>query len=247
MRTRNGTRNARTECPACENLEVHIDGRNSLQVRYPNAALHWDFQRNGNFTPANVTYGSSYDAHWLCRHTETTEDMGECGHSHTQQVYSRTQSLIDEKSHVPCQKCSPGGGYKDFLRGYYYVLEWDHPQHGSIFKNGITNVPLDRIGRLARSLYRTLGITYRFVQIITNEDGAGIRRLEGRNKRVTSLLVTLNEGVDDLDGRKEMFSRNMLEYANERGFIPDGSVDVTEELRSIIEDELNRVVAIEEE
>jgi hypothetical protein len=247
MRTRNGTRNARTECPACENLEVHIDGRNSLQIRYPNAALHWDYERNGDFTPANVTYGSSYDAHWLCRHTECTEDMGECGHSHTQQVYSRTQLLIDENSHVPCQRCCPGGGYRDFLRGYYYVLEWDHPQHGSIFKNGITNVPLDRIGRLARSLHRTLGLTYRFVQIITNEDGAAIRRLEARNLRFTSLLVTLDEGVNDLDGRNEMFSRNMLEHANERGFIPDGSVDVTEELRSIIEDELIRVVAIEEE
>ena len=245
MRTRNGTRDARTECPACENLEVHIDGRNSLQSVYPNVARHWDIDANGGITPADVTYGSTYNAHWLCRHTNFTDDDSECGHQNTQRVYSRTQLLLDGESHVPCECCCPGGGYRDFLPGYYYVLEWTHPDGSVIYKNGISNVPIDRIGRLTRSLYETFDVTYRLIQIITHDNGARIRELETRNLRSDRLI----RDVDFLgvDGMCEMFSMNMIDYASTNGDLPEGWEDVTDDLRSQIENAIVRATRNEED
>jgi len=244
MRTRKGTPDGRTECPACENLEVHIDGRNSLQSVYPNVAVHWDQERNGDITPADVTFGSTYDAHWLCRHTEFTDEDGECGHPNMQRVYSRTQFLLDGESHVPCECCCPGGGYRDFLQGYYYVLEWIHPSGRVIYKNGISNVPISRIGQLTRSLYETFGLTYRLVQIITHNDGGIIRELESRNLQSDRLI----RDVDFLgvDGMCEMFSMNMIDYAYAIEDLPDGWADVTEDLRSRVENVIHRVTSIED-
>lgn len=244
MRTRNGTRDARTECPACENLQVHIDGRNSLQTVYPNVAQHWDFENN-RLTPDDVTYGSTYTAHWICRHTDFTDYDGECGHPHTQRIFSRTQFLVDGESHVPCECCCPGGGYRNYLPGYYYVLEWIYPDGRVIYKNGISNVPLNRIAQLAGSLYETFGIRYRLVQIIMHANGGRIRELETCNLRTDRVI----RDVDFLgvDGRNEMFTMNMIDHASANGDLPDGWVDVTNELRSQIENVICRTTGNEGE
>ncbi len=243
MRTRNGTRDARTECPACENREVHIDGRNSLETVFPNVAKHWDWESNGDTKPSNVTYGSAFQALWVCRHTEYTDDGSECGHRRPQRVYSKTQELIDENSHVPCEHCCHGGGYRDFLRGYYYVLEWEHPSGRTIYKNGISNVPLSRIGILERSLFRTFGLIYRIVRIISHEDGGAIHDLETRNRGTNHRITDME--FNGVDGQDEMFSMNMIDYALSIDDLPEGYVDLTEELRLKIENEIDRVVANE--
>lgn len=244
-RTKNGIRYGRTECPACENLEVHLDGRNSLESVYPNVAKHWDHEKNGELTPANVTFGSTYDVYWICQHTEFTDKDGECGHSNKQRVYSKTQFIENGSSHVSCEKCCPGGGYKDFLQGYYYVLEWLHPSGRFVYKNGKSNVPIDRIYRLAKSLYETFGVICNLVQIITHVDGAKISELERRNLKSDCLI----NDVDFLgvDGMREMFSMNMIDYASVNGDLPEGWKDVTDDLRSQIENAIYRATRNEED
>ena len=144
------------------------------------------------------------------------------------------------ESHVPCEKCCPGGGYKDFLQGYY-VLNGSI-QGGFVYKI----VEFNRQNyRLAKSLYETFGVICNLVQIITHVDGAKISELERRNLKSDCLI----NDVDFLgvDGMREMFSMNMIDYASVNGDLPEGWEDVTDDLRSQIENAIYRATRNEED
>ena len=76
-------------------------------------------------------------------------------------------------------------------------------------------------------------------------DGGRIRELETCNLRTDRVI----RDVDFLgvDGMCEMFTMNMIEYASTNGDLPNGWVDVTNELRSRIEDAICRATGNEDE
>ncbi len=54
-----------SDCPYCSN-RLAIPGVTSLQARYPDIALDWDYIRNGTLTPDEVLPGSSQLVWWHC-------------------------------------------------------------------------------------------------------------------------------------------------------------------------------------
>nr|ANV79212.1 hypothetical protein [uncultured Candidatus Thalassoarchaea sp.] len=63
----NRTGEKKTGCPACRNLEIHEDGRNSLAVKYPNIAAEFDYQKNYPITPHNIVSGTNKKVWWICK------------------------------------------------------------------------------------------------------------------------------------------------------------------------------------
>lgn len=74
---------------------------NNLAERYPDLASEWDYEKNGKIMPENVTYASTYRAHWICG----------MGHKYTATVCNRT------KHNSGCPYCSNQKlliGFNDF-------------------------------------------------------------------------------------------------------------------------------------
>lgn len=52
-------------CPVCSNRKA-VAGKNDLATTHPEIALEWNYARNGNLLPANVTAGANRKAWWIC-------------------------------------------------------------------------------------------------------------------------------------------------------------------------------------
>ena len=65
-------------CPICCNRQVLV-GYNDLATIRPEIAAQWDYEKNEDLTPYDVTVGSTKDVWWIC----------EVGHSWPAKVYSR--------------------------------------------------------------------------------------------------------------------------------------------------------------
>lgn len=61
-------------CPVCgrKNRKRTLNPDNILSKVLPEIASEWDYERNGELLPENITFGSGTKVFWLCR---------ECGHS----------------------------------------------------------------------------------------------------------------------------------------------------------------------
>lgn len=58
-------------CPYCSNKRV-LAGYNDLETAYPNIAKQWNYRKNGNLIPSNISPGSARKVWWIgekCNHT----------------------------------------------------------------------------------------------------------------------------------------------------------------------------------
>ncbi|WP_026521133.1 zinc-ribbon domain-containing protein [Butyrivibrio sp. VCB2001] len=76
-------------CPFCTNKRV-LAGYNDLASTNPDLVSEWDFKKNGDLTPTNVSAGSSKKAWWICR---------TCGNSWQSVIHTRNKG-------VGCPKCA---------------------------------------------------------------------------------------------------------------------------------------------
>ena len=53
-------------CPVCAN-KVIIAGENDLATTHPHLVAEWDYEKNGELTPQNVTHGSMKKVWWHCK------------------------------------------------------------------------------------------------------------------------------------------------------------------------------------
>lgn len=65
-------------CPHCCNRKANY--KNCLETKYPALAKEWDYEKNGNLTPKDVTPGTEKEVYWKC----------EKGHSFKNWIYLRT-------------------------------------------------------------------------------------------------------------------------------------------------------------
>lgn len=99
-------------CPYCSNQKL-LKGFNDLETRFPYIAQEWDYEKNKNLKPCDITYGTNRIVYWKCVK----------GHSWEASVVSRT------KVGNNCPICSN----RKVLRGYNdlesqfpeLVKEWD--------------------------------------------------------------------------------------------------------------------------
>ena len=52
-------------CPACKNKAVYI-GHNDLSTTHPELAKEWNYEKNGNLKPSDVTFGYGKIVWWIC-------------------------------------------------------------------------------------------------------------------------------------------------------------------------------------
>jgi DNA-directed RNA polymerase subunit RPC12/RpoP len=74
-------RNIGRGCPYCSGKKV-LSGFNDLATKVPQLIQEWDFQRNGESTPHNITFGSGKLVWWKCLR---------CGHEWQARVAHRSE------------------------------------------------------------------------------------------------------------------------------------------------------------
>ena len=76
--TVNNRTNMNSGCPYCAGQKVSIE--HSLALKFPEIAMEWNFTKNGELKPTDVTYGSEKKVWWICSK----------GHEWDALIYSRT-------------------------------------------------------------------------------------------------------------------------------------------------------------
>ena len=55
-----------SNCPYCSNKKVKSNKENSLFFLFPEIAKEWDYEKNGDLKPTDVTKGSDKKVWWKC-------------------------------------------------------------------------------------------------------------------------------------------------------------------------------------
>lgn len=100
----NRTKN-KSGCPYCSNLKVY-EG-NSLATLSPHIAAEWNYKKNGDLTPTNVTNGTGKKVWWVCRY----------GHEWEAAVNPRT------KKGVGCPECFKRTNTSFSEQSIFYYLQ----------------------------------------------------------------------------------------------------------------------------
>lgn len=107
-------------CPICSGQRV-AKGINDLESRYPNVAKEWNYAKNENIVPSNITWGSNKKFWWKCLN---------CGHEWQARVSDRT------RGHNGCPACSNrvlAVGINDLSTKYPEIAtEWDYAENGNL-------------------------------------------------------------------------------------------------------------------
>ena len=96
-----------------------IQGANDLQTVNPKLANEWDYKKNENLTPNDITSGSNKNVWWIC----------EKGHSYSAKIKSRNKGNA-------CPYCSGHRvltGFNDLATTNPLLLqEWDYEKNGDL-------------------------------------------------------------------------------------------------------------------
>ena len=99
-------------CPICSNRRV-LKGFNDLETMHPDVALEWNYEKNKDLIPSQVTYGSSKKVWWKCKH----------GHEWEAVIVSRTRG-----NKAGCPVCAGNvvvEGYNDLMTTHPEIAkEW---------------------------------------------------------------------------------------------------------------------------
>ena len=115
-------------CPYCTNKAV-LPGYNDMASKYPNLAAEWHPTKNGELTPATVTWGSNKKVWWLCP---------KCGYEWQAVINKRTS--IGEQ--CPC--CGPIAkqikvGFNDLNTTHpNLAAEWHPTKNGELTPKSVT-------------------------------------------------------------------------------------------------------------
>ena len=105
-----------SDCPYCAGRK--LDYHNSLEYKYPLVALNWDYEKNGDIKPSNITCCSGTIVHWICKDAK-------CGCIHKFEM-----SIANKVQSNSCSYCSSSGSKIDvhdtFKHNFPFVYkEWD--------------------------------------------------------------------------------------------------------------------------
>lgn len=113
-----------SKCPVCSGKKVLV-GYNDLATTDPSLASEWDYERNGDFKPTDITSGSGKKAWWRCS----------LGHVWEAPISRRRQG-------IGCPICAG----KKVLKGYndlatmqpHLADEWDYKKNGNLTPSDVT-------------------------------------------------------------------------------------------------------------
>lgn len=112
------TRTKGGKCPFCINRKVSVT--NSLKTLYPEIALDWDYNKNGEYFPENTLAGTNEKRYWKCH---------ACNFEWITKVSKRT------KEGSNCPKCSKKKDSKEYALVNKYpelLKEWNYEKNKGI-------------------------------------------------------------------------------------------------------------------
>ena len=119
-------------CPVCSGHQV-LTGYNDLSTLYPSVAQEWNYDKNGELLPMQVSCGSKKKVWWICNK----------GHEWKATVYSRTG-----KKHSGCPECAkerigianslPKDGCSFLDLKPDLAKEWNYEKNGSLLPNQVS-------------------------------------------------------------------------------------------------------------
>lgn len=115
-------------CPYCANKAV-LSGYNDMTSKYPDIAAEWHPSKNGELTPAAVTWGSNKKVWWLC---------SKCGYEWQTVINKRTS----RGEQCPC--CGPIAkqikvGFNDLNTTHPdLAVEWHPTRNGELTPENVT-------------------------------------------------------------------------------------------------------------
>jgi len=113
-----------SNCPVCAEKKVW-EGFNDLETKFPDVALQWDYEKNKDLTPKNVSAFSKKKVWWIC----------ERGHSCYEAIYSR----IRRKKCPVCVGKTVLAGYNDLATICPEIAEeWNYSKNKGILPEHMT-------------------------------------------------------------------------------------------------------------
>ena len=111
-------KNANSGCPYCSNLKV-LQGFNDLKTKLPEIAEEWNYEKNGNLLPTQVTPGSNLKVWWKCKE----------GHEWHARVYIRSHG----HGCPYCSNYSVLAGFNDLATRFPEIAaEWNYEKNGDL-------------------------------------------------------------------------------------------------------------------
>lgn len=112
-------------CPYCKGKRV-LQGYNDLQTIAPETAAYWDYAKNGDIKPSDITSNSHKEYYWKC---------SKCGG----EWKTSANRMMNQKGCPYCANQRVLDGYNDLLHcNPSLAAEWDYEKNGSLEPNMIT-------------------------------------------------------------------------------------------------------------
>lgn len=119
-----------TGCPYCVNRKVMV-GDNDLGTSSPELLLEWDYEKNVDISPDDVTYGSSRVVWWKCKNEHRWEAP----------VYARKGSGCPY-----CANVKVWPGYNDVASQLSDIIdEWDYEKNSGMLPEEILAVSTKKV------------------------------------------------------------------------------------------------------
>jgi rubrerythrin len=187
-------------CPACANIVLHKDGKNSLSHMRPDLAMEFHPSKNGKLTADDVVPGTGDKLWWICK---------TCNHEWKSTGAHRNNGR-------GCPACTKTG-FQPHLPGQYYVHEIINSNTSDrlFFKAGISGDWKERLLQLKRGLPNNLIINN--IEVIYFDIGRDALHLETRLKAIHEIRAPRR----DFDGGDELFLINPLDYSREHNLLPN--------------------------
>lgn len=103
-------------------LYIRNEKKKSIQSKFPNIAVEWDYEKNGKLNPNNFSFGSDVKVWWKCSK----------GHSYEATISHRTSA----KNATACPYCAGQkilSGYNDLAtKRPDLIIEWDFDKNKGI-------------------------------------------------------------------------------------------------------------------
>ena len=107
-------------CPYCSGRRV-LSGFNDLKTTHPDVAKLWNYEKNGELTPQDITYGSGKKVWWIC----------DKGHEYQSTVLNKTRKGRGECPYCIGRKVLTG--YNDLAHLFPELLQqWDNDKNKGI-------------------------------------------------------------------------------------------------------------------
>ena len=108
-------------CPACSN-KIVVAGLNDLCTTHPSLSKEWDYEKNGDLLPQNVSYGMGRKVGWICP----------IGHR-----YKAT--ILHRSSGTNCPICNSGRQTSFAEQAVFYYVKEIYPNATSRYKDVFSN------------------------------------------------------------------------------------------------------------